>query len=46
MRNYREGTVIIAMIAVGMMQPSADEIVNVVTMWNGLMTTIRAMAMC
>ena len=34
------------MIAVGMMQPSADEIVNVVTMWNGLMTTIRAMSMC
>jgi hypothetical protein len=46
MRNYREGTVIIAMIAVGMMQPSVNEIINVVTMWNGIMTTVGAMPMC
>ena len=46
MRNYREGTVIVAMIAVGMMQPSVNEIINVVPMWNGLMTTVGAMPMC
>jgi hypothetical protein len=46
MRNYREGTVIIAMIAVKMMQPSVNEIINVVPMWNGLMTTVGAMSMC
>jgi hypothetical protein len=46
MRSYRKGTVIIAMIAMRVMQPAVDEIINVVTMWNGLMTTIRAMPMC
>jgi hypothetical protein len=46
MRNYREWTVIIAMIAVGMMQPSVNEIINVVTMWNGVMTAVGAMPMC
>jgi hypothetical protein len=34
------------MIAVLMMQPAVDEIINVITMWNGLMTTVRAMLMC
>jgi hypothetical protein len=46
MRSYCKGTVIIAMIAMRMMQPAVDEIINVVTMWNGLMTTVGAMPMC
>ena len=46
MRSYRKGAVIVAMIAVRMMQPAVDEIINVITMWNGLMTTVGAMLMC
>jgi hypothetical protein len=46
MRNHRQRTVIIAMIAVRMMQPSADEIIDVVTVWNSLVTTVGAMPMC
>jgi hypothetical protein len=46
MRSYRKGTVIVAMIAVLMMQPAVDEIINVITMWNRLMTTVGAMLMC
>jgi hypothetical protein len=42
MRSYRKRAVIVAMISVRMMQPAVDEIINVVTMWNGLMTTVRA----
>jgi hypothetical protein len=45
MRTYREWTVVITMITRGMMQPSADQIVNVVTIWNGLMTAVGAMPM-
>ena len=37
---------VVAMIAVRMMQPAVDEIINVITMWNGLMTTVGAMLMC
>jgi hypothetical protein len=33
------------MIAMRMMQPSADEVINVVTMRNGLMTAFGAMSM-
>jgi hypothetical protein len=46
MRSYRKRAVIVAVISVRMMQPAVDEIINVVTMWNGLMTTVRAMLMC
>ena len=46
MRSYRKGAVIVAMIAVRMMQPAVDEIINVITMWDGLMTTVGAMLMC
>jgi hypothetical protein len=46
MRSYRKGAVIVAMIAVRMMQPAVDEIINVITMWNGLMTPVGAMLMC
>jgi hypothetical protein len=46
MRGYRKRTVIIAMISMRMMQPAVDEIINVITMWNGLMTTVAAMPMC
>jgi hypothetical protein len=38
--------VIVAVIAVRMMQPSVNEIINVVPVWNGLMTTAGAMSMC
>ena len=46
MRSYRKGAVIVAMIAMRMMQPPADEVINVVTMRNGFMTTVGAMLMC
>jgi hypothetical protein len=46
MRSYRKRAVIVTMISVRMMQPAADEIINVVTMWNRLMTTVGAMPMC
>jgi hypothetical protein len=45
MGNYREWTVVITVIAMRMMQPSIDEIINVVTMRNDLMTTVGAMPM-
>jgi hypothetical protein len=46
MRSHHKGTVIIAMIAMRVMQPAVDKIINVVAMWNGLMTTVGAMSMC
>jgi hypothetical protein len=46
MRIYSKGTVIVAMIPVLMMQSAVDEIINMVTMWNYLMTTVGAMPMC
>lgn len=46
MRSYRKGAMIVAMIAMRMMQSPADEIINMVTMRNGLMTTVGAMPMC
>jgi hypothetical protein len=45
MRNHRQLTMIIAMIAVRMMQTSADQIINVITVRNGLMAAARAVLM-
>lgn len=45
MRNHRQWTVIIAMIAVRMVQASIDEIIRMVPMWNRFMTTSGSMPM-
>ncbi len=43
MREHRQWSVIIAMITVRMVEVPVDQIVNVVTMWDCLVTAVRAM---
>jgi hypothetical protein len=43
--NHRQRAVIVAMIAVRMVQVSVDQIISVITVWNRLMTTAGAMSM-
>ena len=45
MRNHRQRPMIIAMIAMRMMQASVDEVINVVTVRNSLMTAAGAVPM-
>jgi hypothetical protein len=44
-RDHRQWTVIIAMIAMRMVQVSINQIIDVVPMWNRLMTAARPMPM-
>jgi hypothetical protein len=46
LRDYCQRTVIVAVIAVGMVEASVDQVVKVVPMRNRLMATARAMSMC
>ena len=45
-RDYRQRTVIVAVIAVGMVEASVDQVIKVVPMRNRLMAAARAMPMC
>lgn len=45
MGNYRQRTMIVAVIAVRMVQASVDQVIDVVPMRNRLMTTVWTMAM-
>lgn len=45
MRDYRQRTVIVAVIAVRMMEASVDQVIKVVPMRNRLMAAVRTMAM-
>ena len=45
MRDYRQRTVIVAMIAVRMVEASVDQVIKVVAMRNRLMAAARTMAM-
>jgi hypothetical protein len=43
--GQRQHAVIVAVAAVGMVQPRVDEIVDVVAVWNRLMAALRSMLM-
>jgi hypothetical protein len=45
MRNRRQRAMVIAMIAMRMMQAPLDEVIDVVTVRNGLMTAAGAVPM-
>lgn len=46
MRNHRQRTVIVAMVAVRMMQPAVREIVDMVAMRHGFVAAVGSVAVC